>query len=70
MKKLLILGGNSDIGVKIIDKLIVNNRYKLHVHFNKNLPKKNIQKKLNLSKEIYLILTKKILKNILTQTTI
>ena len=40
MKKLLILGGNSDIELKIIDKLIANNKYKLHVHFNKNLPKK------------------------------
>ena len=40
MKKLLILGGNSDIGMKIIDKLIVNNKFKLYVHFNKNFQKK------------------------------
>lgn len=64
MKKLLILGGNSDIGTKIIDKLIVNNKYKLYVHFNKNFPKKKYSKKIEfIKKNLFNINEKNIKKN-------
>ena len=43
MKKVLILGGNSDIGVKIINTLINEKKISLTVHFNKKFPKKNIK---------------------------
>ena len=45
MKKILILGGNSDIGIKIIDKLVNNKNFILNIHYNKTFSKKNIQKK-------------------------
>ena len=50
-KKILILGGNSDIGIKIIDKLINDKDISLDIHFNKNFPKKSYKKKLNLIKK-------------------
>ncbi len=50
-KKILILGGNSDIGIKIIDKLINDKGISLDIHFNKNFPKKSYKKKLNLIKK-------------------
>ena len=39
-KKILILGGNSDIGIKIIDKLINDKDISLDIHFNKIFQKK------------------------------
>ena len=45
MKKILILGGNSDIGIKVIDKLVNFNNFQLCVHFNKNFPRKKYAKK-------------------------
>ena len=44
MKKVLILGGNSDIGVKIINTLINEKKISLTVHFNKKFPIKKIKK--------------------------
>jgi len=64
MKKLLILGGNSDIGMKIIDKLIVNNKFKLYVHFNKNFPKKKYSKKIEFIKRNLFNINEKNIKKI------
>ena len=44
MKKILILGGNSDIGISLINILKKKN-YNLHIHYNKAFPKKKIRKK-------------------------
>jgi len=41
MKKLLILGGNSDIGKKVADKFTGYMEYDVHVHYNKNKPNDN-----------------------------
>ena len=51
MKKVLILGGNSDIGVKIINTLINEKKISLTVHFNKKFPKKEYKGSLNFIKK-------------------
>jgi 3-oxoacyl-[acyl-carrier protein] reductase len=51
MKKILILGGNSDIGINLIDKLINNKNYKLHIHYNKKFPKKKYDGQVKLIKK-------------------
>ena len=51
MKKILILGGNSDIGIVLIDKLIKIKNYELHVHYNKKFPKKKYISKIKLIKK-------------------
>lgn len=51
MKKILILGGNSDIGIVLIDKLIKIKNYELHVHYNKKFPKKKHTSKIKLIKK-------------------
>ena len=55
MKKLLILGGNSDIGSQLLAEVIDYGNFKVHLHYNKKLPKKSnysnvklIKKDLNL----------------------
>ena len=35
MKKILILGGSSDIGTELLSKLIEVRNVKLHIHHNK-----------------------------------
>ena len=51
MKKVLILGGNSDIGIELIDKLIKTKNHELHVHYNKKFPKKKYVNKIKLIKK-------------------
>lgn len=51
MKKVLILGGNSDIGVKITNTLINDKKISLTVHFNKKFPKKEYKGSLNFIKK-------------------
>ena len=51
MKKVLILGGNSDIGVKIINTLINEKKISLTVHFNKKFPKKKYKRSLSFIKK-------------------
>ena len=51
MKKVLILGGNSDIGVKIINTLINEKKISLTVHFNKRFPKKKYKRSLSFIKK-------------------
>ena len=64
MKKILILGSNSDIGIKLIDKLINLNNFQLCVHFNKNFPKKKYAKKIKfIKKNLHSINEKNVTKN-------
>lgn len=51
MKKVLILGGNSDIGLELINSLINDDTIKLHVHYNTKFPKKTYNKKVKLIKK-------------------
>ena len=51
MKKILILGGNSDIGLQLLKNLINYKNFKIHVHYNKKFSKKNIQKNIKLIKK-------------------
>ena len=44
MKKLLILGGNSDIGIQLLGNVINYGNFKIHLHYNKKLPKKSSEK--------------------------
>ena len=50
MKKILILGGNSDIGIKLLKKLLKTNNFEIHLHFNKKFLIKNLKKKVKLIK--------------------
>ena len=51
MKKALILGGNSDIGIKVIEKLINDKNLLLSIHCNTFIPKFFIKNKINLIKK-------------------
>ena len=51
MKKILILGGNSDIGVNIIVRLAKDKKISLNIHFNKKFPDKKNKKNLNFIKK-------------------
>ncbi len=67
-KKLLILGGSSDIGLELANKLLNFNKYEIILHFNSNkklLLKKNGYKllKCNLSKSNFKSTLKKFDKN-------
>ena len=62
MKKILILGGNSDIGTKLIDKLIEIKDYRLHVHYNKKFQKNIDKSKVKLIKKDLLNINRKNIK--------
>ncbi len=51
MKKILILGGNSDIGLQLLTNLTNEENFKIHVHYNKKFSKKNIQANIKLIKK-------------------
>lgn len=51
MKKVLILGGNSDIGIKVIEKLIEDKNLLLSIHYNRFPPKIRRKKKIYLIKK-------------------
>ena len=51
MRKVLILGGNSDIGIKVIEKLIEDKNLLLSIHYNRFPPKIRCKKKINLIKK-------------------
>ena len=59
MKKILILGGNSDIGMKLIDKLIEIKDHQLHIHYNKKFQKNIDKSKVKLIKKDLLNITTK-----------
>ena len=50
MKKILILGGNSDIGIQLLKKLINTNNFEIHLHYNKKFSIKKFEKKIKLIK--------------------
>ena len=64
MKKILILGGNSDIGIKIIDKLENNKNFILNVHYNNIFPKNKYLKKIKLIKKNFLYVNNENVKKI------
>ena len=51
MKKVLILGGNSDIGIKVAEKLVNDKNLILSIHYNKSVPKINKRKNVRLIKK-------------------
>ena len=51
MKKVLILGGNSDIGTKVVEKLMDDKDLLLSIHYSKFPPKINYKKKIKLIKK-------------------
>ena len=51
MKKILILGGNSDIGLQLLKNLTNEENFKIYVHYNKKFSKKNIQENIKLIKK-------------------
>tara|TARA_Y100000590_G_C15690865_1_gene1003351 strand:+ start:1175 stop:1864 length:690 start_codon:yes stop_codon:yes gene_type:complete len=51
MKKILILGGNSDIGIQLLKNIADYSNFKIHVHYNKKFPKKKIQPNMKLIKK-------------------
>ena len=51
MKKILILGGNSDIGIKLIDRLLEQNNFEMHIHYNKKIPHIKTKCKIKLIKK-------------------
>ena len=51
MKKILILGVNSDIGLQLLKNLANDENFKIHVHYNKKFSKKNIQENIKLIKK-------------------
>ena len=51
MKKILILGGNSDIGLQLLKNLVNDENFKIHVHYNKKFSKKKIQENIKLIKK-------------------
>ena len=64
MRKILILGGNSDIGIKVIEKLVNIKNFQLCVHFNKNFPRKKYAKKIKfIKKNLHNINEKNVTKN-------
>ena len=63
MRKILILGGNSDIGISLINKLI-KEKYNLHVHYNKKFVKTKLISKIKLIKQDLSKINSKNLNNI------
>jgi NAD(P)-dependent dehydrogenase (short-subunit alcohol dehydrogenase family) len=59
MKKILILGGNSDIGIKIVDKLVNNKNFILNIHYNKTFSKKKYTNKIKLIKKNFININNK-----------
>jgi 3-oxoacyl-[acyl-carrier protein] reductase len=50
MKKILILGGSSDIGLELLKKILVLNKFIIHIHCNKNTIKKDYLKNIKIIK--------------------
>ena len=51
MKKILILGGNSDIGIELVECLTQNENIEVHLHYRKNFLNKKKFKKCKLIKK-------------------
>ncbi len=64
MKKILILGGNSDIGYALIKKLKNIEKVNIHAHYNKKFNKKNYYNKIKLIKKNFSTLNIKKLNNV------
>lgn len=64
MKKILILGGNSDIGLQLLDNIRDCGNFTIHVHYNKKLPKKRDFSNIKLIKKDLNLVNNKNLKKI------
>ena len=64
MKKILILGSNSDIGISLLNEIVKTKNFKIHAHYNKNFPKKKFKEKIKLIKKDLNKVNEKNLKNI------
>ena len=64
MKKLLILGGNSDIGIQLLSNIIYNGNFITHVHYNKKFLKGSKHPHIKLIKKDFNLVNKKNLNKI------
>lgn len=61
MKKILILGGNSDIGIQLLKNILEFENFLIHVHYNKKFPKIENYPNLKLiKKNLYLVNNKNV----------
>ena len=51
MKKILILGGSSDIGLRLLKNLTNEKKFEIHIHYNRKFPRKDIPKGAKLIKK-------------------
>ena len=64
MKKLLILGGNSDIGIQLLSNVIEDGNFIVHVHYNKKFLKSSKHTNIKLIKKDLNLVNKKNLNKI------
>ena len=51
MKKILIIGGNSDIGLELLNSFLNDKNFLVHIHYNKKISQKNSKKNIRLIKK-------------------
>jgi len=51
MKKILIIGGNSDIGLELLNHFLNDKNFLVHIHYSKKISKKITKKKIKLIKK-------------------
>tara|TARA_B100001059_G_C17820729_1_gene578121 strand:- start:2004 stop:2693 length:690 start_codon:yes stop_codon:yes gene_type:complete len=51
MKKILILGGNSDIGLELLNNFLNDKNFLIHIHYNKKISQKIVKKEIKLIKK-------------------
>ncbi len=51
MKKILILGGNSDIGLELLNNFLNDKNFLIHIHYNKKISQKIAKREIKLIKK-------------------
>ena len=51
MKKILVIGGNSDIGLELLYSFLNDKKFLIHIHYNKKILQKNSKKNIKLIKK-------------------
>ena len=51
MKKILVIGGNSDIGLELLYSFLNDKKFLIHIHYNKKISQKNSKKNIKLIKK-------------------
>ena len=51
MKKILVIGGNSDIGLELLNSFLNDKKFLIHIHYNKKILQKNSKKNIKLIKK-------------------